>query len=272
MRVGLVGTGEMGRLLVDRLAAAGHDVVVFARRTEVRRELRSAGVECAAGLGKLGERCDAVLLYVYSDDQVREIVFADGLGLAMRAGTTLVVLTTGSPATMAEIERALNARGVAVLDAPGSGGPEDLRAGKLSLFVGGSRPDVERCRPLFATFANTVSHVGPVGAGQAVKLVNNLLFGAHVQVAIEASELCRSLGLDPAHVAETLHSCSGSSYALDLIATMGSAEALLERAAPYIHKDVVVAAGVARDIGASLESLDPIISAVLGRTVGRSST
>jgi len=96
--------------------------------------------------------------------------------------------------------------------------------------------------------------------------LNNLLFGAQVELAVEAAELCGSLGVDPQLVAKTLHTCSGASYALDLIANMGTAEALLDAAGRFVHKDVVTARAAADDAGARLGALGVASDAVVDRT------
>jgi 3-hydroxyisobutyrate dehydrogenase-like beta-hydroxyacid dehydrogenase len=266
LKIGIVGTGEMGRPLVDRLLGAGFDVAAYVRRTDVRDELTRRGVDCVASVTALGASCDVVIVYVYSDEQVRQVVFDDGLGDALRPGSTLIVQSTASPKTMETIDAAVGPRGVGVLDAPGSGGPDQLRAAELTLLVGGAFEQVQRCAELFSVYANNVVHLGPVGAGQKVKLLNNLLFGAHVELAVEAARLCESFGLDPALVATTLRSCSGASYALGLIASMGSAAALLEKAAPFIHKDVLVAESAASDIDAALGTMGLLTGPVLDRT------
>ncbi|WP_409330798.1 NAD-binding protein [Trujillonella humicola] len=98
-------------------------------------------------------------------------------------------------------------------------------------------------------------HFGPLGSGQRVKLINNLLFGAHVQLAIEAARIAGSFGLDAGLLARTLHTGSGQSYALDLVAATGSAQALLEGAGPYVRKDVRVADRVAADLGVPLGTI-----------------
>jgi len=266
MRVGLVGTGEMGRPLVDRLVAAGLDVAAFARRDDARSELESVGVHCVETPAELAKGRGIVIVYVYSDEQVRDVVHSGGLGDAMERDSILVVHTTGSPRTVETIQRHLEPRGAGVVDAPGSGGPQQVAQGTLTLFVGGSDEHVQRCTPLFAAYASEVVHFGGPGAGQKAKLLNNLLFGAQVELAVQAAELSEALGIDPLLVARTLHSCSGSSYALDLVASMGSADALIAGAGRFVHKDVVVARAAAREAGASLGSLESVTDAVLERT------
>lgn len=266
MRVGIVGTGEMGRPAVHRLIGAGFDVTAFARRPEVRAELEDAGVPCVDDVVALARDCDVVIVYLYSDEQVRRVVLDDGLADAMDPGSVIVVQTTASPRTIEAIAFRVVPRNVQVVDAPGSGGPAQVAEGTLTLFVGGEEEAVARCDPLFAAYASRVVHFGPPGAGQKVKLLNNLLFGAHVELAVEAAELCDSLGVDPKLVAETLHTCSGASYALDLVAAMGTVEALLGAAGRFVHKDVVTARAAAEDAGARLGALGVVSDAVTRRT------
>jgi 3-hydroxyisobutyrate dehydrogenase-like beta-hydroxyacid dehydrogenase len=265
-QVGIVGTGEMGRPVVDRLVAAGYEVAAYVRRPEVRAELAAAGVEVVDGAPALGRDRDVVVVYVCSDEQVRQVALGDGLLDAMATGSLLVVHTTGSPGTMIEIAEAAEPRGVGVVDAAGSGGPAAVAAGELMLFAGGREADVERCRPLFAAYAAQVVHFGGVGAGQRVKLINNLLFGAHTELALEATRLAAAFDVDPVKLASTLGACSGASAALGLVSAMGSPEALLERAGWTIYKDVHYALDLMAQLGTPLGSLAGVVEAALERT------
>ncbi len=265
-RVGIVGTGEMGRPVIERLLAAGHAVHAYARRPEARAELGERGVTTVDDVRALGAICDVVLVYVFSDEQVRVVAFDDGLVEAMAPGSVLVVHTTGSPATAQAIAAAAVPRNIGVLDAAGSGGPAEVAAGRLNLFVGGEAEHLARCRPVFAAYASAITHFGPVGAGQMVKLVNNLLFGCHIELALEAARLAATFGVDDVELARTLHTCSGQSYSLDLVAAMGGTTRLLDAAGRFVHKDVLVAREVAAVAGVDLGSLDALTRAVLDRT------
>jgi len=251
-RVGIVGTGAMGRPVVARLVAAGHHVAAYARRGEARDELAAGGIEVVASLADLGRDRDVVVIYVYSDEEARQVALDDGLVDALAPGAVVVIHTTGSPRTA----EAIAARGVAVVDAPGSGGPAQVAAGTLTLFVGGDVEHVERCRPVFAAYAANVVHFGPLGSGQKVKLVNNLLFAAHLQLALEAARIAEVFDIDVHELTKTLHACSGASYAIDLVAAMGSADALVQAAGPFVRKDVLVARAVAAELGAPLGTMD----------------
>jgi 3-hydroxyisobutyrate dehydrogenase-like beta-hydroxyacid dehydrogenase len=241
-------------------------VSAFARRPEGREDLTAAGVRCVDAVADLGAGNDVVVVYVFSDEQVRTIALEDGLADAMEPGSVVMVATTGSPRTVEAIRDRVASRGVGVVDAPGSGGPAQVADGTLTLFVGGADADVARCRPVFDAYAEHIVHFGALGAGQKVKLLNNLLFGAHVELALEVARLSTEFGIDPALLATTLHSCSGASYALDLVAAMGSADTLVQAAGRFVHKDVVVAQAVADELDASLGTIGAVTAPLLEHT------
>jgi 3-hydroxyisobutyrate dehydrogenase-like beta-hydroxyacid dehydrogenase len=263
VRVGIIGVGEMGRPLLHRLLAAGHHVAALIRRAELRAELAAAGAEMVDSIEGLAKGREIVILFVFTDEQVRKIALDDSLVDAMEPGSILVVHTTGSPRTVEAIATHAAARGVLVVDAPVSGGPSKISAGNITLLVGGKADDVERCRPVFACYANPVLHVGTLGMGQRVKLINNLMFGAHIQLAIEAARLGRTFGIDAGELARILGHCSGNSAALEIVAMMGSPEVLMARAGRFVHKDVLVASRLADELGAELGLLATVTAPLL---------
>ncbi len=265
-KVGIVGTGAMGRPVADRLVSAGFEVAAYVRSEAARPSLAKAGVELVEEVPALGRGCHVVILYPYSDEQVRQVAVDDGLVESMAEGSVLVIHTTGSPRTAASIAAAAGSRGVSVLDAPGSGGPAQVAAGELVLFVGGPEEVLERCRPMLSCYASQVVHFGDVGSGQRVKLINNLLFGAHTELAVEAARLAGEFGIDPILLAQTLHRCSGASSALDLVATMRSPDALLHGAGWTIYKDVHYALDLVSELDGSLGSFQGVVDSVLRRT------
>lgn len=258
VRIGVIGVGEMGRPLVDRLLAAGHPVAALVRRAELRAELAAAGVEMVDAIDALAKGRDIVIVFVFTDEQVRAIALDDGLVDAMEPGSLLVVHTTGSPQTVETIAAHANARGIAVVDAPVSGGPGKIATGTITLLVGGEAAAVVRCRPVFACYANPVLHVGALGMGHRLKLINNLMFGAHIQLAIEAARVGRTFGIDAGELARTLGHCSGNSAALALVALMGSPAGLMAAAGRFVHKDVLVASQLAEELGADLGLLGTV--------------
>src|SRR5947209_9213941 len=160
----------MGRPMVVRLVEAGHDVRALGRTDGQRRDLAQLGAHAVGDVRELGRWADVVAVCVFTDEQVRQICLGGTLLPTMRPGTTLVVHTTASPKTIEAIAAA--AGEVGVVDAPVSGGPHDIAAGRLTIFVGGAGGTVDRVRTVLCCYGDPVLHVGPIGAGQKVKLVN----------------------------------------------------------------------------------------------------
>jgi 2-hydroxy-3-oxopropionate reductase len=175
VRIGFIGAGRMGRPMVTRLVEAGHDVAVLGRTTEKRTAIAQLGADPVADTAEVGVRADAVILCLFTDEQVRQVCLDDDLPATMPPGSALVVHTTGSPRTVEAIAVRAARHDVDVVDAPVSGGPHNAAAGALTLFVGGAENAVTRVGPVLSCYGDPVLHVGPLGAGQKVKLVNNAL-------------------------------------------------------------------------------------------------
>ena len=147
-------------------------------------------------IAAVGAAADVVVICVFTDEQVREICLTDGLTAAMPSGSALVLHTTGSPHTVETIAERAAPHDVDVVDAPVSGGPHNAAAGELTLFVGGADHTVARVRPVLSCYGDPILHVGPLGAGQKVKLVNNALFAAHLGLLANSVEFAARLGVD----------------------------------------------------------------------------
>ena len=262
MRVGFVGAGRMGAPMVQRLVGAGYQVRALGRTDEKRAAVAELGATPVTEAVEVADGADVVVLCVFTDDQVDEI--GPGLIDAMPAGSVLVLHTTGSPRTAERLAVAARARGVHVVDAPVSGGPHDIAAGRVTLWVGGSDEAVERARPALSAYGDPVLHVGPIGSGQKVKLVNNTLFAAQIGMVAEAVELGARLGLDEAALLAALPYGSGASKAMGNIARAGSASNFIAAVAEFIGKDVAVVRRTAAELGADLGRLDPLVDAGLG--------
>src|SRR5258708_32038526 len=221
MRVGFVGAGRMGRPMVDRLVAAGHAVTVLGRTAQAREALLSAGARPVAEASSVAEKADVVCVCVFSDEQVRSVALDGGLVGAMPSGSVLVIHTTGSPRTVQAIASAGAARGVAVIDSPVSGGPHDIAAGHITLLVGGAEADVDRARPAQSAYGDPILHVGPLGAGQAVKLVNNAVFAANIGLVAQAVRLGEQLGVSEEDLLAALPHGSAASRGLSVAAGRG---------------------------------------------------
>lgn len=260
MRVGFVGAGRMGGPMVGRLVAAGHDVHALGRTAEKRRELEQLGARVVAEAADAGAHADVVVLCVFTDEQVRRVCLDGGLLPDMPSGSALVVHTTVSPNTIEAI--AARADHVDVVDAAVSGGPHDIAAGRLTLFVGGAEPAVDRVRPLLGCYGDPVLHVGPAGAGQKVKLVNNALFAGQIGLLAEAIRLGERLGVPESTLLSALGHGSATSRVLDLVAAGGSAASFIEVTGDFVGKDVAVVRDVAAELGSDLGALDDVITAI----------
>lgn len=261
MKVGFVGAGRMGAPMVRRLADAGHDVTVLVRDPEKRSTATELGATVVSDVAAVAHGADAVVVCVFTDEQVRQVCVDDGLLAAMPSGSVLVLHTTGSPHTAEALAERGRAGGVAVVDAPVSGGPHDIAAGTVTVFAGGDSDAVARVRPVLSSYADPVLYVGPTGSGQRVKLVNNALFAAQIGIVAEAVRLAGRLGVDEATLLSALPHGSGNSRALTSISAAGSAETFIAAVREFIGKDVAVVRATAAELGTDLGLLDTVVEA-----------
>jgi 3-hydroxyisobutyrate dehydrogenase-like beta-hydroxyacid dehydrogenase len=261
MRLGLIGAGRMGRPLALRLMAAGHELTVLARRPEARAAAEAAGLRCADTLAATVREADAVFCCVLSEAQVSTVCLSPEGALAlMKPGSVLVQHTTSDPAVAQRLAEVGSQRDIHVLDAALSGGPHDITAGTLTLWVGGDEAVLQTMRPLLAAYASPITFVGAIGNGQRVKLVNNALFVAQVGLAIDAVRLAGSLGIDEPAILAALQQGSGASRALGTVARAGSVGAVPARLAELMGKDVRVVREVARRSGVDLGVLGTVLA------------
>jgi 3-hydroxyisobutyrate dehydrogenase-like beta-hydroxyacid dehydrogenase len=260
VKVGFIGAGRMGRPMVARLVDAGHDVGALGRTYGQRRDLERLGARAVSDVAEAGAQADVVMVCVFTDEQVRQVCLDGALLPAMPSGSTLVVHTTASPKKIEAI--AARAGDVDVVDAPVSGGPHDIAAGKLTLFVGGAGDTVERVRTVLACYGDPVLHVGPIGAGQKVKLVNNALFAGHIGLLAESIRLGERLGVPESTLLHALPHGSAASRVLNIVAARGSVTSFVEVAGEFVGKDVAVARGIVAELGSDLGALDDVIEAI----------
>lgn len=215
--VGFIGLGVMGEPMCRNLAKkSGRSVLAFDMRPEPLQRLSQDGVESAASIADLVARCDIVMLSLPGEPQVREVVLGDGGILASsREGQTIVDCST-APVTLArELAEALAAKGVDFADAPVARTAQAAIDGTLSIMVGGSADAYERIHPLLACMATEITHCGAVGAGQAVKLMNNMVVAQTVVAIAEALAVAHKSGaVDGKVLFETMTKGSSDSFVL----------------------------------------------------------
>jgi 3-hydroxyisobutyrate dehydrogenase len=261
MKIGFIGAGRMGGPMARRLAAAGHDVTVLARRPQAVDAAEVDGLAWADTVAGAVRDADLAFTVVLTDEQVRSVCLDPGGAItAMRPGAVIVQHTTCDPATPELIARRAADRGIGVLDAALSGGPHDIAAGTLTLWVGGDEALLARLRPVLGTYASPILPVGALGNGQRVKLVNNALFVAQVGLAIDAVRLAGSLGIEEQAILAALQHGSGASRALGVVARGGSVDAVADRLADLMLKDVTTVREVARSGGVDLGIIGTVLS------------
>lgn len=215
-RVGFVGLGTMGREMARNLVEAGCAVTAYDIDPSAVDALSRIGARPAENVREVGADVDVVVTMLPDTPHVEEVALGPGgLVETMRPGTVLVDMSTISPvATRAMAER-LAASGIAMLDAPVSGGPIGAKNASLSIMVGGDAQAFERVRPVLSAMGTTISHVGTSGAGQTVKLCNQLVCGVNLQAICEALALGRASGVDLDQMRDVLLGGSASSWMLD---------------------------------------------------------
>jgi 3-hydroxyisobutyrate dehydrogenase len=197
-RVGWIGTGIMGVPMAGHLLEAGYPLMVHSRTRAKAEPLVRRGAVWRETPQTLAADVDAVITMVTDSPDV-EAVYLGGAGLvrSIRRGALAIDMSTVAPATARGVGAALAERGVGFLDAPVSGGSWGAEQATLSIMVGGEPDVLERARPILELFGNSVTHCGPIGAGQATKLCNQILCAGHLVAACEALIFARENGLDP---------------------------------------------------------------------------
>ncbi|PSR64786.1 MULTISPECIES: NAD(P)-dependent oxidoreductase [Nocardia] len=261
MRIGFVGAGRMGLPMVRRLAAAGHEVRVVVRRSEVRDVVTEAGARAVHTSAEAAAGASVVLMCLFSDDQVREVCLDGELSAAMAPGAILALHTTGDPRTAHAVAAQAVSHAVRVADAPVSGGPHDIAAGALTVFLGADDETAADLRPVLSAYADPILHVGALGAGQRVKLVNNALFAAQAGLVAAAVRLASQLGVTEAALLSALPHASSSGRVVTSIAAKKSVTEFGDAVGEFLRKDVALVRALTAELGGSLGVLDAAISA-----------
>lgn len=195
-KIGFIGLGTMGRPMVERLLNAGHQLRI-SRVKEASEHLVTAGAVACATPAEVAAESDIVILMVPDTPDVEEVLFgADGVASALATGSILVDMSSISPLATREFAQKINDLGSQYVDAPVSGGETGAREGTLSIMIGGDAAAVESLRPLFEVLGKNITHVGAVGAGQTVKVANQIVVGLTIQGVSEAFLLAQRAGVD----------------------------------------------------------------------------
>lgn len=214
--VGFIGLGNMGAPMAGRLLDAGHSLIVHDVREAAAAPLRARGARWATSPAEVGAAAPTVITILPTSREVRTVLLGPkGLLDALRPGSLVLEMTSADPSATRELAAEVAARGSALIDAPVSGGVRGATEGTLAIMVGGDPALLERARPLLACMGKNIFHAGPVGAGHAIKLVNNMCSGGILALTIEAIAVAARSGVDPARAVEIIQASSGRSNASD---------------------------------------------------------
>ena len=216
-RIGILGLGTMGGPMARRLAQSGFAVTGYDPNTKSAARAKADGVSLGASPLKVAEQSDFVLSSLPDPATVRRAYLGndggdDGALAGSRTGMVFIDLSTTDPDTWREVAKAAKTRGIDCLDAPVSGGPDEAGNGKLIFLIGGDPEVLERCRPLLNVLGGEIHHIGPLGSGQVIKIINNIMSVGNVAIAAEAMVLGVRAGLDPQRLFDILSTSGGRSH------------------------------------------------------------
>jgi len=205
--IGVVGLGNMGLPMAGRLVSAGYTVRGYDASPAVRDGFPSS----VGSLAEVAAGAAAVVLMLPDSAVVRAVLLDDGLLESLAPGTVLIDMSSAEPVRTRELAALADSRGVPMVDAPVSGGVGGAVAGTLMIMAGGTEEAVSSVRPALSVLGKKVLHVGPSGAGHALKALNNLLSATHLLVSSEAMLIGKEFGLDQKVMLEAINGASGSS-------------------------------------------------------------
>jgi 3-hydroxyisobutyrate dehydrogenase len=215
MRVGFVGLGIMGRPMAKNLLKAGFEVTAYNRSEGPRADVQAAGARIVVTPAEAARDAEIVVTMVTDSPDVEAVCLGPGGVIeGAAAGTILVDMSTISPETTRRVGERLAEKGIHMLDAPVSGGDTGAIAGTLSIMAGGDAADLERARPALEAMGKRIVHCGPLGAGQTVKLCNQIAVTLTNLAVCEALVFGRKNGVDPARVIEALSAGAAGSWQL----------------------------------------------------------
>jgi 3-hydroxyisobutyrate dehydrogenase len=253
MKVAFIGLGVMGFPMAGHLAKAGHDVAVFNRSPDkAQRWAAQHGGVAAATIAEAVAGRELVAMCVGNDADVRQVM-AEALP-ALDPGSVVVDHTTASAKLAREMAAAAAEQGVAFLDAPVSGGQAGAENGQLAIMVGGDALAVAVARPVIGAYAKAIQHIGPAGAGQLTKMVNQICIAGVVQGLAEAMHFAKQAELDTGLVYEAISKGAAQSWQMDnRWKTMGEGKFDFGFAVDWMRKDLGLVLDEARSNGARLE-------------------
>lgn len=254
MKVGFVGVGNMGNPMAANLQKAGHALQVHDIKREAAQNLLDAGATWVNSPKEAASGVDYVFLSLPMPADVERVVLSeDGILTAMKSGGIIVDMSTNSPTVVRSLAEKTKAKGVAFIDAPVSGGVRGARNASLAIMAGGDKASYDKCEPLLKAMGANVFYCGDIGAGNVVKLVNNMLAFIQMMGAAEAVVLGKKAGVDPNILWQAVKASSGGSFVWE----SGTRAILRDKLAPTFtidlaSKDISLATKLAEEFGVPL--------------------
>ncbi|MCS6927079.1 MAG: NAD(P)-dependent oxidoreductase [Candidatus Binatia bacterium] len=250
MKLGFIGLGNMGNPMAGNLLQAGHSLHIYDLRRDAGANLEAAGAVWKPSPQEVARGVEAVFLSLPMPADVEQVVLADnGVLAGMASGGTIIDMSTNSPTTVRRLAEQARVKGVEFLDAPVSGGVRGARNATLAIMVGGDKTVYDRYEPILKVMGSHVFYVGAIGAGNVVKLVNNMLAFINMMGAAEAIILGTKAGVDPNVLWQAIRASSGGSFTWE----SGTRAILRDRLAPTFtvelaKKDIGLATRLAQEL------------------------
>ncbi len=254
-KAAFIGLGVMGYPMAGHLARNGHELTVYNRSAAKSAQwVAEHGGKSAPTPGQAARDCDFVFACVGNDDDLRAVTTgADGAFSEMKKGAIFIDNTTASATVARELDAAANVAGFHFLDAPVSGGQAGAQNGKLSVMVGGGQDAFDRAKPVIECFAKMVGLMGPSGAGQLTKMVNQICIAGLVQGLAEGIHFASKAGLDVEKVIDVISKGAAGSWQMEnRWKTMRDGQYNHGFAVDWMRKDLDIVLAQARETGASL--------------------
>ena len=213
--VGFIGLGMMGVHMATNIVRKGHKLVVCDLVPEKNQQLAREGAGVAASPKDAARQARIVVLMVDTTAQVEDVLFGpEGVVQAAQPGDKVICMSTIDPAAVRRFAAVLAEKGVGIIDAPVAGMEKGAREGTLRSYIGGTEADLEACRPVLEAMATTIVHIGPVGQGLTMKLINNMFCQIGWVLVAEGLVLGAKAGLDPKLMVDLISNATGNSVAL----------------------------------------------------------
>jgi 3-hydroxyisobutyrate dehydrogenase-like beta-hydroxyacid dehydrogenase len=255
-RVGFIGLGAMGLPMARNLLKKGFELHVAGHRNREPIEvLLKEGAQEHSSIAGIIANCEILISILPEDKQMEDVLLSDQVLSGLSSSCVLIEMTSGSPGMMKKVHTAYGQRGIRVLDAPVSGGTVGAEKGTLTVMAGGDADVLEICRPVLEAMAQNIYLVGPVGAGKAIKAINQMLASIHMIASAEAVALAEKLDIDKDMMKQVIGNSSGASWMfLNKLDTLSKRDFTPGFKHRLMKKDVQIAVNEGADLSLPLAS------------------